>query len=305
MRAKDVTSIDVLNLSAKSKKYYEERGISPQYLIYAARQMVGTLSEPTANMLNVDGRKCVISKEKMIELIDVLKDAELIRYDLTYGYYEVCRGGNRLIRKYSIVKPDLAECVDGFYNAIFGESYSCYYIWHRECGFYESFNEDYEEYVPIRIKDTAKLKGYLASKLLLKDYDTIMRIYGLESGEFRKLRKVANYYKVRVERIEEEEDRILGILKKDIDSFPLLEETILDGMLEKDWVPVKRDTDIRWAGFSRHTRDLMRACGIGKLRDIIDYPKEELLKSEILDDRARNEIFSRMELLSYGDSAFS
>lgn len=283
MMAKDVKGIEELGLSAKTQKYFIDRGFTAEQLIHLGRE-VKYFAYASGFKMQFNGQNIIISSDKIEELVKCLSYERLIRRDLD-------------------PKDDLASCIDQFYTCFYErEPYS---IWKRTYRLDDSekFNEDYEEYVPITKTKTSNLKAAIASRLTVREYSIIMDHFGLESGvpQFPvELSKKYGLTRERVLRIRDHALRKLAGYQNDpMSAFPTFEQLFLGEKRIEDEDEITEESGIERLKFSVRTYNVLKRASIHTVGDILAYPEDQWRSVKYLGLKSLKEICEAMHDLGY------
>lgn len=303
MKAKDIQKIEDLGLSQNTEAYFIRNHFEVEYLIATARRFYLEGYYSCDHAVTPDGKQHIISKERVIELVERVKALGLIRDDLSES-------------------EDFASKIDKLYSSL-----ACYATTSHVIGDISSknnpytrepyrfsakasktetskeYNELYESYVPIDAKYIAPLKGALASRLTVKEYCVIMIRLGFESGKFLTLEEAAKILHVARERIRQLEAKALRKLSRNF-SFPRFSElfgnvpdTFVEPQLPEPPKVITEDTDIKWLNFTVRTYNCLMRGGIHTVKAIADC--EDLTKVRNMGRNSLREIADTMVKLGY------
>jgi hypothetical protein len=303
MKAKDIQRIEDLKLSQNTEAYFIRNHFEVEYLIAIARKYYLDGHYYCDHAVTPDGKNHLVSKERVIELVNCVKALGLIREDLSES-------------------KDFASKIDRFYSSlasnasrshIMGDITSennpyvrePYHFSAKACNTKTSkeYNELYESYVPIGAEYMAALKGALASRLTVAEYDVVMTRWGFESGVLLNIEEVAKRLHVSRERIRQIDIKVPRKLSLNF-GFPRFSE--LFGDIPDTFVEVKlpdqpevitEDTDIKWLGFAVRTYNCLIRGGIRTVKDIASC--EDLTKVKYLGRSNIREIAGTMVKLGY------
>lgn len=282
MKARDFKKIEDLGLSKKTEKYFISKGATASELIFKARYHLYSFAANCYRpFVAPDGKGCRPSEEKMSEVVNRVDELGLIRRDL---------------------KTDFAPVVDGFYwGLICKDPYSLKRRNYEDDVDYDKLNADYEEYVPIKKEQLSALKGAIASRLSLKEYNIIMIRFGLESGKGVDLIEIGKMYNVTRERVRQIESKALRKLKGRRGEgwqFPSFEELFGDSAGAK-MAEITDETDIEELCLGVRIFNALKRAGIDTVKDLADYPAEDWPNVRYLSSREREEVRTKMKQLGY------
>ena len=277
--AKEFKTVEELGLSEKTAKFFTEKGFTANDLIGLARRetLDSTGARMKENWKLIGDKICLVGADRVVELVACVRELGLIRRDL---------------------KGDLTQCIDLFLMDI-----NCTYPHSLQLRCFDdeaSFNEAYEEYIPIKEKQIAKLKAAIASRLTVDGYTLIMDLYGLESGKPKKPDIVAKQLGVTRERLRQIEAKSRRKLAGRIGEtwrFPSFEE-LFEGVT-KEVIEVTDDTDVEKLDFGPRIFNALKRAGINTVKEVANYPAGDWANVKYITPSHREEIRLKMESLGY------
>lgn len=302
MKAKDIQKIEDLGLSKNTETYFLKNHFAVEDLIAIARIRCRCNYYVSCHTVTPDGKGHLISRERLIELVDRVKAIGLIREDLRDTV-------------------DLASKIDRFYQGLaenarmtrvlgdFTTKNNPYirkpYSFKERARVLEAssvYNELYESYVPIKADDISALRGAIASRLTARDYYVLIVYYGLESEESPSLERASKKMHLSRSLIMQIIQRSIRNLSKDC-AFPRFSE--LFGGEPESFEEIKApetitgDTEIEYLNLTIRSYNVLKRNGYNVVRDIADCSNDKFLEIRNMNKKSVAEISGIMVDLGY------
>ena len=303
MKAKDIQKIEDLGLFRDTESYFIRNHFEVEYLIARARDYYFHGYYYCDHAVTPDGKSHLVSKKRVIELVHRVKALGLIREDLS----ESKDFASKIDGLYSLLasKASMSHVMGDITNENNPYVREPYHFSAKACNMKTSreYNELYESYVPIGAEYMTTLKGALASRLTVAEYNVIMARGGFESGVPLPCEEVAKRLHVSRERIRQIDAKARRKLSRDF-GFPRFSElfgdipdTFVEAKLPEPPEVITEDTDIKWLGFTVRTYNSLIRGGIRTVKDIASC--EDLTKVKYLGRSNIREIAGTMVKLGY------
>ena len=301
MKAKDIQRIEELGLSKATETYFRRNHFAVQDLIAGARDFYIHGHYSLWHTQTPDGKGRLVSKERVIELVECVKAIGLTRDDMCDT-------------------ADLANRIDQFYRHlalsattthVVGARKGDYPYTRKPYNFRERFgdvessaeyNELYESYTPIKVEQISGLKGAIAAKLTARDYYIVMLRYGLESGVRLDIKAVAEKMHLSRDAIIKITSKAMRDLSRDY-AFPRFSE-LFGGepeSFEGFEVPevITGDTEIEYLNLTIRSYNVLKRDGYNTVRDIADCSNDKFLNIRNMNKKSIAEISGIMVDLGY------
>ena len=269
-KAVTLSSIEELNMSARTKKYLNNAYSSLQEIIWYGRH--------TAYLFSEGLRKREKSNKSTRELVDAFYEAGYIRSDINANSFSVGR-------LYRSIYKDVADNkimprgIDDFCSAYWKKDGKniMYFV------DYEQANRNYEEFKNPSANLIKQVDMALKLSLDELEYAILAYRYGFEDDKMHSLAQVARVHHVTSERIHQIESRAFRKLKA------------------KKYLDLPEYTGIESLDLSPRAYNCLKRAGIDTVADIINLPERGWRTIRYLGRKTMDEIITKTRQAGYTD----